>query len=114
MYTQENQDWISDKSDEEHAAYQHKKEPSVLAKDFWSVFCHSSVDQAQNAKGSAGNDPAYDNRNGVRQIRKEILSWFAGVTNSNTQHNSPCQNAQVVCVHQGIDRIGNDVVDASG
>ncbi len=106
----EDNQWVNDQRHEQHRAHQQQQQAAVLGKDGQAVVRHVGKHQTHDAEGSHVDDPAHNGGNRVRRVGHKVFGGVAAQTlHSQAKQAGPHQDADVVAVHDGRHRIGDDV-----
>ena len=105
-YIEEYDKRIHNESHEEVGGYENRKKLYVAEKGREAAGADRLGDQAHNAERREMNDPGDHLGDGFSDITEDGLgSVAAGCAESNAQDESPCEDADVIRVQQGIDRV---------
>ena len=110
MQVQENDQRAEHKHHQQHGADEQEQEATVLGEGRQAVFGNAGEHQAHNAERGEIDDPTNHLRHAIGNIGKERLGAFIGNTlHGKTEQASPHQNADVVAVDHGLNRIGHNI-----
>ena len=93
---------VDHQGDEEHTAHQHRNDVDIGAKDREAGGGHGVEHQTQDTEGSAVDDPADGNGQGIGEVCQHTLGVLAGLPQGKTKNHSPHEDADVVGAGQGF------------
>ena len=103
-------DRVDDQRDEEHDADEQQDERTVGGEDLEAARGDRGVDEAEDAERSQADDPAHDLRHGLRDVLEHGLGRLLGSAQRDAEDDGPRQDADVIGVHERVDRVGEDVL----
>ena len=95
---------------QQHGAHQQQQQAPVLGKDGQAVVRHVGKHQAHNAKRRQVDDPPHNGRNCIRRVGHKVLGGIAAqLFHGKAEQAGPHQDADIVAVHDGSNRVRNNV-----
>ena len=97
------------KIDKKHTSDKQKKQFSICCEDIQAIGRYCVEYKTEDTEWSHIDDPGNNCGNSISNIFKYILGHVIGSTECKAKKNCPHKDADIVCVHKGRYRVGNQI-----